>query len=420
MTRPTNLRARYVFPVAGEPIADGLVSFVDGRIVAVGRRRAGATAASCEDLGNVAILPGLVNAHAHLDFSDLPAPLGQRGIVLADWIRRVMAYRREAAERLPSAVNAGLRESARRGVTTLADMVQPRQPGPTDAPLSVTAFVELIAPTRDRVADAMALAREHLDGCHTRQAASSLLSERSPGLCPHAPYSVHPELLAAIVGLSSTERAPVAMHLAESLDELQLLQTGSGPFREFLDELDAAAGRRSATYGGGLRPMDFLRTLAAAHRALIVHGNYLTDDEIAFLGAQAARMAVVYCPRSHDWFAHRDYPLAKMLAAGVRVALGTDGRCSTPDLDMLAEMRFAARRHPGVGFEQILEMGTIQGAAALAKDGVRGSLVVGKRADLAVVALPDRDAADPHALLFDSDRPVVGCYVGGQRVILGD
>ena len=135
------------------------------------------------------------------------------------------------------------------------------------------------------------------------------------------------------------------MHLAESPEELELLRHGGGPLRAFLEELGAWD---ATAIPPGTRPLDYLRLLASAHRALVVHGNYLDDEEIAFLGANAGRMSVVYCPRTHDWFAHRDYPLEKMLAAGATVALGTDGRGSSPDLSLLGEMRFAARRHPGV------------------------------------------------------------------------
>ena len=125
-----------------------------------------------------------------------------------------------------------------------------------------------------------------------------------------------------------------------------------------------------------------------------------------FWARHRERMAVVYCPRTHDWFAHGAYPLEKMLAAGATVALGTDGRGSSPDLSLLAEMRFAARRHPAVGLDKILRMGTIDGARALGRGREIGSLEPGKQADLAIVALPDRDAADPHELLFDSAEPV--------------
>ena len=149
------------------------------------------------------------------------------------------------------------------------------------------------------------------------------------------------------------------MHLAESVEELELLRYGTGPMRTLLDDLGAGD---AAAIAGSTRPIDYLRLLAEADRALVIHGNYLDDEEIALLGTCAATMAAVYCPRSHDWFAHRAYPLQQMLAAGVIVALGTDGRGSAPDLSILAEMRLAARRHPAVGYDQVLKMGTLAGA----------------------------------------------------------
>jgi cytosine/adenosine deaminase-related metal-dependent hydrolase len=233
-----------------------------------------------------------------------------------------------------------------------------------------------------------------------------------PGLSPHAPYSVHLDLLKAVIELSKVHQVPVAMHLAESHEELELLRCGTGPLRAFLEELGAWS---QSFIPLGTRPMDFLRLLASAHRALIVHGNYLDDEEIAFLGANAAHIAAVYCPRTHDWFAHAPYPLEKMLAAGATVAVGTDGRGSSPDLNLFEELRFAARRHPDVAWSQILRMGTMDGAKALGREKEIGSLAEGKQADLAIVALPDRDAADPHELLFDSAEPVTACYCRGEE-----
>ncbi len=304
MTPLTTFRARYVFPVAGDPIPDGFVAVEGERIVAVGRCGAGVPPArsiagetpapqEVRDLGNVAILPGLVNAHAHLDFSGLCAPLGRRGIALADWIRLAMDYRRQAGDALSSSVADGLRECVRCGVTTLGNIVQPGQAAAanvvrtrrvrTVAPLDVTAFIELIAPVADRVAAAVELARSHLHSVPLLRRSSA--GDIAPGLGPHAPYSVHPELLAAVVELSTAEAVPLAMHLAESPEELELLQYGSGPLRTLLEELGTAENSRGLTAPGrsGMRPMDYLRRLAAAHRALVVHGNYLADDEIAFL-----------------------------------------------------------------------------------------------------------------------------------------
>jgi aminodeoxyfutalosine deaminase len=208
-------------------------------------------------------------------------------------------------------------------------------------------------------------------------------------------------LLDAVVEFSAVRGIPVAMHLAESPEELELLQSGGGPLRTLMEEMDAWDG---SLVQRPMRPMDFLRRLAECHRALVVHGNYLDDEEIGFLGGHAARMSVVYCPRSHDWFSHRTYPLEKMLSAGVVVALGTDGRGSSPDLSLWAEMQRAARRHPGVGRDRILRMGTLSGARALGLADQFGSIAPGRRAELSVVALSGRNASDPHELLFDVTR----------------
>ena len=317
----TTLRARYVFPVCGDPIPDGLVSIEGERIVACGagvspasHAAGGTPAPQMIDLGNVAILPGLVNAHVHLDFSDLPAPLGERGIGFVDWIRRVMAFRQQAAasDRQPAAL--GLDESLHGGVTALGDIVQPNQPLAASQ-VEVTSFLELIAPTADRVAGTLELASPpHLNcGAGVSPAMAAGTAAPQIGLSPHAPYSVHPDLLAAIVELSTRHKIPVAMHLAESPEELELLRHGSGPLRAFLEELGAWDG---TLIPHRTRPLDYLRRLANAHRAMVVHGNYLDDEEIAFLGENAGQMSVVYCPRTHDWFAHRDYPLQNLSGGG--------------------------------------------------------------------------------------------------------
>jgi cytosine/adenosine deaminase-related metal-dependent hydrolase len=165
----------------------------------------------------------------------------------------------------------------------------------------------------------------------------------------------------------------------------------------------------------GARPLDELRVLSRAHRALVVHGNYLDDEEIAFLGRQRRQMAVVYCPRTHAWFSHTPYPLEKLLAAGAIVALGTDSRASSPDLSLLAEMRHVARGFPVMSRATILELGTLGSARALGLDSRIGTLEPGKRANLAVVALPEDIAADPHELLLDTAGEVLATWVGGIK-----
>ena len=232
------------------------------------------------------------------------------------------------------------------------------------------------------------------------------------GISPHAPYSVHPELFAKLIAEAGNSDASVAFHLAESREELQLLHEGTGPFRELLTDLGAWD---PSAIPGGTRPLDYLRRLADAPRSLIIHGNYLDEEEIALLAAHAETMSLIYCPRTHAYFGHDRYPMEKLLDAGASVALGTDSRASNPDLSVLAEIRHVARQG-AVPLSTVLRLGTMNGAKALGQDHETGSLSPGKIADFCIVALPDADAADPHELLLHDDSPSIATWRRGDVV----
>ncbi len=358
-----------------------------------------------EDLGQAAIVPGLVNAHTHLEFSDLASPIGRPGMGLVEWLGSVIQQRAAAPAGNCSCVETGLRESVGHGVTTIGEIAQPG--GTLDAyratPCDGTLFLELIAPRVERIEAAVKAAGMHINP----------IGHWRPGLSPHAPYTVHPELLARAVALSIEREMPLAMHLAESREEIDFLRDGRGPFRELLESRGAWDPSARPHSAGAL---DELRVLARAHRALVIHGNYLDDEEIDFLGRQRRQMAVVYCPRTHAWFGHARYPLERLLAAGAIVALGTDSRGSSPDLSLLAEMRHVARAFPAMSRSSILELGTRGGARALGLDSQIGTLEPGKWANLAVVALPEDAAADPHELLLDTAGAVLATWIHGTRV----
>jgi cytosine/adenosine deaminase-related metal-dependent hydrolase len=401
-----SLQARIVFPVDQPPIEHGVVKIDGGRIVSVDSHRPGQAVL---DLGDVALLPGLVNAHAHLEFSHLQQPLGQTGMPLVDWIRLVIDERGRGHS--AEAIAAGIRESVSAGVTTIGEIATARvedyQPL---AGFHLTLLQEVIGFSRARAASALAASEQRLEH------AASTSGNIQLGLSPHAPYTVSPELLRQLVDLARRRNLPVAMHLAESTDELKFLATGIGPFQELLEERsmwDNAAVPR------GSRPLDYLQMLAEAPRALVVHGNYLAADECAFLAAHAERMSLVYCPRTHAYFQHSPYPLAELLAAGVRVALGTDSRASNPDLDLWAEMRHAALAHPRVSPQTILRMGTLLGSEALGRDSQTGSISAGKWADLVSVPVPGDATGNIDDLLlaaFASSAGLCAIWLRGQQI----
>jgi aminodeoxyfutalosine deaminase len=405
------LKARYVFPVAAGPIAGGRLAVSGNRIVAVGES---VPEGPQRDLGNVAILPGLVNAHTHLEFSDLTSPIGRPGMLLPDWIGLVVARRRVASETGPPAVTQGLRESLAAGTVAVGEIatsdwrVDRRHAAEQHA--NVVMFHESIAPVRDRIADAVAAAEKFLLSGQT-------LAQIRPALSPHAPYTVHPELLAKLVDLGQRFQVPLAMHLAESREEIELLQTGSGAFRELLERLQSWDPRADARYP---RALDYLEQLARAPHALVIHGNYLDQAELDFLADRANTMAVVYCPRTHHFFDHPPYPLARMLAMNITMALGTDSRASNPDLSLFDEMRFVAQNHRQVKPSKTLELGTIAGTRALGLDQQMGTLEPGKLANFVVVQLGADEASDPHELLFAPATRVMQTWLGGQCVFQAD
>jgi cytosine/adenosine deaminase-related metal-dependent hydrolase len=260
--------------------------------------------------------------------------------------------------------------------------------------VSAVTFLELLGRAEERVQPLMDLAKSHISAA---RAAANVY----PGLSPHATYSIHPQLLRQACALSAAEQFPVAMHVAESRQELKLLANHVGPLVDLLAKLGAWI---PSAIPPGARPLDFLETLQNAHRALVIHGNFLTTEEIEFIGARRDRMSVVYCPRTHAYFRRWLYPLAEMLRAGVRLAVGTDSRASNPDLSVLAELRQIARGLPRHDPAEILKMGTLSAAEALGIDAEYGSISVGKRAAFAVVPILER-RYDPVEQVLHTDMP---------------
>jgi cytosine/adenosine deaminase-related metal-dependent hydrolase len=235
-----------------------------------------------------------------------------------------------------------------------------------------------------------------------------------PGLSPHAPYSTAGWLYNRV----AASQVPLCTHLAEMPEEVQLLQTGRGRLREFLENLGAwdedwePVGRRPADYirKGDLRKADWL----------VAHGNDLDPSDFWQLRPEAApdgqRVAIAYCPRTAARFGHRTHPFRAMLERGVIVCLGTDSLASAPSLSILDELRALHRSDPTLGGPLLLTMATLFGAWALRAETVTGSLKPGKSADLAIIALPDRDEEDPYRLLLDASEPVLGTMFEGSFV----
>ncbi|WP_435007503.1 amidohydrolase family protein [Tundrisphaera lichenicola] len=405
------LAARYVFPVEGTPILDGSLSIADGRIVRVGPALEGPPVD--DDLGNVAITPGFVNAHTHLELEPIAPSVGSGPEDEVGWLRRVVEARRTSRPGSGAeAARRNVQASVAAGTTLLADVTTAGQSweAVAEAPLRGVVFAELIGLNRKRGMETSAQAFDWLAKVRTEDPEA----KTRPGLSPHAPYST----AGWLYHRAATSQLPLMTHLAEMPEELELLRERAGPLRAFLEDLGAwdedwePIGDRPAAYirKGELRQADWI----------VAHANYFDPDEFWQLRPEAApdgqRVAVVYCPRTHARFGHSPHPYRAMLERGIIVALGTDSLASSPTLSVLDEMRFLHRLDESASGQLLLTMATLFGAWALRSEDFTGSMKLGKSADLAVVELPDRHEADPYALLLDSDLPVVATLYQGEFV----
>jgi cytosine/adenosine deaminase-related metal-dependent hydrolase len=420
MSENIALRARWLIPLDSPPIPHGVLVARGGRIVELGTK---SSSSKVLDAGDVALVPAFVNAHTHLEFSSLAQPLGSPVLPLTDWIRQVVAWRIERDRNCDTndprqensrrhAMRVGLAECMRTGTSALGEIATS-----TDAldallaaPLSGVAFLELIGLSESRVGPLLQAARDYIAPLPT--AKHFALSRFVRGLSPHAPYTVNPKLLSTLTELARSERIPLAMHLAETEPELELLRYRTGPFVDLLESLNAWEPD-AISYGS--RPLDYLRVLSGGHKVLVIHGNYLDEEEITFLGSNRNRMSLVYCPRTHAYFGHRPYPLDQLMTAGVQVVLGTDSRASNPDLSMWEELRFACLRHPRTNPQVLLQAATLDAAHALGLGNDVGSLRAGKLANFLTVPLPSGQLSDPWSFLASSGGPSA-VYVHGSKL----
>ncbi len=385
------IRARWLIPVTRPPIENGWIVVRQGRIQSIGQ---GEGRSPDLDLGDSVVFPALINAHTHLEFSDLTEPLGTSGMAFPDWIREVIR-RRDTRNRSTPEGDSAVGDSAavargwdqlRNSATAFAgEIVALPSSSRTYADIGFrgVVFHERLGLSADSVDTTCREFEQMLD----RESARPSTHLRH-GISPHAPYSVHWQLFQALVEIAERRGLPVAMHLAESRDELELLRHRRGPFRRLLSDLGVW---HPDAWPGPLSPIDYLRSLARANRVLLVHGNYLNDMEMDYLASERNRFSIAYCPRTHEYFGHEPYPLAKFLQRRINVAVGTDSRASNPDLSVAADLQAAAKRFPQLSEGTVLEMATLNAAKALSVEADLGSLDVGKLAWLAAVGIPSGD-----------------------------
>jgi cytosine/adenosine deaminase-related metal-dependent hydrolase len=385
----TRYHARWIVPVSAPPIAHGTLVEHAGRIVWVGGRaeapaREPEDADADVDLGDAILLPGLVNAHCHLELTAMRGFLD--GLAFREWVLRLTAARRAVldVEALRDSARLGVAEGVRAGITTFADTGDSGTgfDAMLEAGVRGICYREVFGPDPVQCQRAVTELRQKFEWMRARE--TPLVRA---GLSPHAPYTVSDALYRATAALARELAAPVAVHIAESALETELVTSGAGAFADGLRRRGIEVAPRARS------PIALLDALGVLDvDPLLIHCVRVDDDDIrAIIGH---RCAVAHCPASNARLAHGIAPLAELLAAGADVGLGSDSVASNDRMDLLDEARQAllfatARSHDAgsLSAAKALELATLGGARALRIDGEIGSLEVGKAADLAAFPL---------------------------------
>jgi aminodeoxyfutalosine deaminase len=411
------IRGRIVVTMDGSPIENGAVAVSGNRIVDVGRfdgikaRNTGNTV----DVGEQALLPGLINAHCHLDYTCLRGKIpAQKSF--ADWIKAINAKKSELSPRnYVASITEGFEEAKRFGTTAIANLTAfPELISQVEPPIRTWWFAELIdirAPER---------ANELVDS-----ALEALKQTSSWGLAPHALFTASSNLFVRCENIARRDNVLQTTHLAESREEMEMFRDASGPLYEFMKSI----GRPMDDCGSKTpleRFLDLIGSGGSPNRPrtievnrpyafwIVVHLNELTESDFDLLKRSNSKFHVVHCPRSHNYFGHSPFAFDRLRALGFNVCLGTDSLASNESLSLFDEMRAFQKNFPRVSPEEILQMATVNPARALRCENALGQIRPGLRADL--VAVPCSTSTDIFEQILAFDAPVNWSMVNGKVI----
>jgi cytosine/adenosine deaminase-related metal-dependent hydrolase len=402
------LRARAVVTMDGPPIGNGAVAVSGDRIVDVGKFPEVSARYSGQeiiDLGEQALLPGLINAHCHLDYTCLRGKI-PRQKSFTDWISAINTEKSKLSPQdYIASISEGFAEAKQFGTTTVANLTAfpeliRQLPGP---PIRTWWFAELIdvrSPKRTN---------EFVDS-----AIESLKFAQNYGLAPHALFTASKNLYQRCE--QAGKDVLLTTHLAESREEMEMFRDGSGPLYEFMENI----GRDMGDCGHETALERFFKvrdSSNALHSArnddwLVAHSNELTESDFELLEKVKTKFHVVHSPRSHDYFGHSPFQSERLRRLGFNICLGTDSLASNESLSLFAEMRPFQRREPEISPEKIFEMVTVNPASALRQQNTLGRIRPGFRADL--IAIPCRESRDLFGEIVAFDGEVDWIMVNGR------
>lgn len=366
------------------------------------------------DLGDSIILPAFVNSHCHLDYTGLAGRLNP-GISFTDWINQIIEVKRSLTmDEQESSWLYGSKMLIKSGCGMVFNIES--VPGlfsrmVMHTPLQVCPFTELIGfkdGDDERLVD---LAKSEL----FKNSSLSMVA----GLAPHSPYTTSAKALNVLSAYADQEGIPIAVHVSESEDEWEMFTAASGMLYDKMSGL----GRRMDDCCARSPIQYFNNSGGAALRTLVVHANYLINEDFDFLAKPG--LSVVHCPQSHSWFGYPEFEYNRFAEKGVNICLGTDSLASSGraesevvELNMFSEMRKFQSRNPEVDIDDILEMATCNGAKAIGLENRLGQLREGMLANFSVIPF-SRHLSDVREAIISHEGCVSGLFIAGKHVFSG-
>jgi len=400
------LSARYLLTGPNTIIDNGAVVIGNGKIIFAGGFKDfdGQEGAKIIDLGNSAIIPGLINAHTHLELSRLKGCINYNGN-FADWVKQIIEAKKKWEENeYRLSIREGIARSIEAGTTTIADITRNSYAFDEliNSKLRKFVFYELIDFNPSTAEDTLENFKKIISGIEN----TPLLSI---GMSPHAPYTVSRELYKRCSVVSGELDIKIATHLSESMDEIEFLTNGTGSLAGLLE----SRGMLNSWKHPGVRPITYLSKMGVLNNSwLLIHCNYITVEEIADI--KKSNSSVVFCPGSHKFFGHRGHPFRKYIDHGINVALGTDSLASNETLSILDEMKSLYEEYKDLKPQSILHMGTIAGAIALGLEDKIGRVGPGFDADITVIKLPEERSGNIYDEIFSRGSECIFTVVSGS------
>jgi len=408
------IRARTVVTMDGAPIENGAVAVLGNRIVEVGRfddvntRNAGNTV----DLGEQVLLPGLINAHCHLDYTGLRGKIAPQKC-FAEWIRAINAEKvKLSPDDYLASINEGFAEARKFGTTVVANLTAfPELISEVQPPIRTWWCAELIdIRVPERASELIHAAIELLRSARPEPVLSKVEGVAQWGLAPHALFTASRDLFRRCKQVAQRDNGLLTTHLAESREEMQMFRDASGPLYEFIKSIG-----RPINDCGNETPLG-LFVGALGDRALpqwiVAHLNELTESDFELLETFNSRFHIVHCPRSHNYFGHSPFAFDRLRSLGFNICLGTDSLASNETLSLFDEMRAFQNNFPQVSPEEILQMATVNPARALRSENALGQIRPGLGADL--IAVPYSTSTDIFEQILAFDAPVSWEMVNGN------